>query len=168
MENIMENIENQAINQHNDSSEQKFVVSPIKTILSLSFNVILFFLSVIFGLIVFDSRQIWFKAAFVFLGLVFVGLSFVSYRIFSGSYFIQILGKNLILSKTFTKIAIPMDSIEKFDLVKGKSLFKGDDSFKIEYKKGKDIVKTNFLLFYLKENSDKIYSQIVSHLEKNS
>ena len=146
--------------------ESKFEINSTRATAALVINVALFFLSIILGLIVFDSRQIWVKAAFLLLGLVLVGLSFVSYRIFSGAYFIAVKEGNLILSKSLSKTVIPLDSIEKFDLVKGKSLFKGDDYFKIEYKKGKEIIKTSFLLFYIKESGDKIYSQIISHLEK--
>jgi hypothetical protein len=146
--------------------ENKFEINSTRATITLTTTVILFFLSVILGLIVFDSRQIWVKAAFLLLALGLVGLSFIAYRIFSGAYYMAIKDNNLILSRSLSKTIIPLSSIEKLDLVKGKSLFKGDDYFKIEYKKGKEIVKTSFLLFYIKDSGDKIYTQIISHLEK--
>jgi len=146
--------------------ESKFEINSTRATAALIINVALFFLSIVLGLIIFDSRQIWVKAAFILFGLVFVGLSFISYRIFSGAYYIGVKDGNLVLSRSLSKTIIPLHSIEKLDLVKGKSLFKGDDYFKIEYKQGKEVAKTSFLLFYIKENGDKIYSQIISHLEK--
>lgn len=146
--------------------ESKFEINSTRATATLVITVALFFLSIVLGLIVFDSRQLWVKAAFLLFGLGFVGLSFISYRIFSGAYYLAVKDGNLILSRSLSKTIIPLHSIEKLDLVKGKSLFKGDDYFKIEYKKGKETVKTSFLLFYIKENGDKIYSQIISHLEK--
>ena len=104
--------------------------------------------------------------AFLFLALVFLGLSFITYQIFSGAYYIALKSEKLLLSRSFGKTEIALSDIQKIDFVKGKSPFKGDDTLVVEYKKGQKVVKDKFLLFYLKDSGDKIYSNVISELEK--
>jgi len=144
--------------------ESKFNVNVTKATITLVLSVGLFFLSIIFAFAVFPNKM-FAREAFLLIALIFVGLSFLAYRIFSGAYYIAIKGNDLILSKTLSKVVVPLNSIEKLDLIKGKNLLKGDDSLVLEYKKGAKLEKQSFVLFYLKDASDSIYSAIVKHLE---
>jgi len=145
--------------------DSQFTINPIKAIVSLSLTVILFLSSAILGF-VFAAKATWILIAFLLLALVFLGLSFITYRIYSGAYFIAVKDGNLTLSSSLGKTEIALSNIEKLDYIKGKSPFKGDDILVIEHKKAGKIEKVQFLLFYLKDSGDKIYSTIISALEK--
>ena len=145
--------------------ENQFKVDPTKATISLVLTVVLFFSSIGLGFI-FSAKSQWILIAFLLLALVFLGLSFITYRIFSGAYFIALKSGKLVLSTSIGKTEIALSEIEKIDFVKGKSPFKGDDTLVVEYKKGQKVEKAQFLLFYLKEKGDKIYTSIISELEK--
>ncbi len=145
--------------------DSQFKINPIKAIVSLSLTVVLFFSSVILGFI-FASKASWILIAFLFLALIFLALSFIAYRIYSGVYFVAVNSETLTLSNSIRKTEIALSDIEKLDYIKGKSPFKGDDVLAVEYKKDGKIAKINFLLFYLKDSGDKIYSSVISELEK--
>jgi hypothetical protein len=147
--------------------ENQFKIDSTKATLSLILTVVLFFSSIGLGFI-YSSKGQWILIAFLLLALVFLGLSFITYRIFSGAYYIAIKPGKLVLSSTVGKTEIALTEIEKIDYVKGKSLFKGDDTLVVEYKKGQKMEKAKFLLFYLKDKGDKIYASIISELEKMS
>ena len=145
--------------------ENQFKINPSKATISLVLTVVLFFASIGLGFI-FSSKGLWILIAFLFLALIFLGLSFITYQIFSGAYYIALKSEKLLLSRSFGKTEIALSDIQKIDFVKGKSPFKGDDTLVVEYKKGQKVVKDKFLLFYLKDSGDKIYSNVISELEK--